>query len=554
MTILAEKPLQVWNDLRQQAAIAAQGSSFYHWILSPGTLPRQFAVKMIDPWPGNQDVARQMCKGLFTAGGANIPFAYDLWNEADAFPQWQEILHGFSWLRDLRSLGGDSSRRLARQLVERWIEQNDRWNADIWQPDILGRRIAIWLSNYDFFCGSAGNDFQERLTASLMRQAKHLSRTFPGTLKGLPLLHAAKGLVYAGLSFPDRESWVVQGFDCILKELPKQMLKDGGHVSRSPQQLAEALQIMLDLRCALYRANLPVPGSLQRQIELGGQALRFFRYADRRLALFHGAQEGEADLLDAIQSYIPLGGRPEQTLRESGYEKALLGRSVLILDTGAVPDRPYDKVCHSAPLAFEFAHGRERIFTNCGSHPLNPEWKQVLRHTAAHNALTLNGRPVHDFHEDGTIIRPHARIDSTRVDTKESTLIDAVHNGYARAGIAHRRRFYLSEKGYDLRGEETLSLIRADRHLKSPPRTRRVDIRFHLHPDVVAVLDRDGTAATLELSGGSNWSFKVIGGVLSLENSICFAAGTRPAKTSQLVISGQFQGEPSLFKWGLRKL
>lgn len=548
MVALADKHKRVFQDLRKQATTAAQGSNFYHWLLTPGALPRQFAVKMIDPWPGDIDVARNLCKGYFTASGAAIPFAHDLWEEIDAYPQWQHTLHGFTWLRDLRALGGDQCRRLARQLVDRWIDHNDRWDEGIWQPDVLGQRISMWLSTYDFFCGSADDRFQERYLASLMRQSKHLYRTFPGNLQGLPLLRAAKGLVFAGLAFPNRESWAMLGFECILAELPRQILKDGGHISRSPQMLAETLQIMLDLRCALYRANLPVPDVLQISIDRAGQALKFFRFADKKLALFHGGQESDATLLDTIQAQVPNTGKPDPALRESGFERAVLGRAMLLLDTGTIPAGPYENRYHSAPLAFEFAFGRDRIFTNCGSHPLNEDWQQVLRHTAAHNALTVNGRPVHDFTESGTIVRHHDPITCTRAETKDTCLLDASHNGYTRAGVTHRRRFYMSRQGQDLRGEDTLTSPQA------PKKSRHIDIRFHLHPRTTVTLNEAGDEARIELPGGTAWRFYAVGGQLSMESSICFNSGIRPAKTRQLVISAAMTEATLQIKWALQRL
>lgn len=548
MVALADKHLRVLSDLRKQATTVAQSSNFYHWLLSSGTVPRGFAVKMIDPWPGNAEAGRTLCKGLFTSCGANIPFAQDLWSETDAFPQWQDLLHGFTWLRDLRALGGDAARKVARDIVGYWMHQNIRWDERIWRPDVLGQRITMWLSTYDFFCGSANEEYQDRYLACLMRQSKHLSRIFPGTLTGVPLLKAARGLIFAGLAFPDQEKWVLQGFDCVLKELPKQILKDGGHVSRSPQLLVETLQIMLDLRCALYRANLKVPETLQSSIERAGTALKFFRYADRRLALFHGGQEGDVVLLDAIQAQVAMTGKPDASLRDSGFERATLGRSVLILDSGTLPDQPYDGAAHSAPLAFEFAYGRERIFTNCGSHPLSGDWQQVLRHTAAHNTLTINGLPVHDLHEDGTLIREASPVSCTRVETKESCLFDALHDGYGRAGITHRRRFYLSEQGCDLRGEETLSAKQA------PKKPRRIDLRFHLHPRIFVDLTDDGREAILQLPGGSTWKFFAVGGKLTLENSIAFHNGIRPAKTRQLVVVAGMAEENLQIKWALQKV
>lgn len=548
MAALAEKPLRVWHDLRKQAETVACGTQFYHWLLSSGDMPREFAVRMIDPWPGNIEVARQLCKGMFTVGGTSIPFAQDLWEEVDHYPQWKKQLHGFSWLRDLRAMGGDQCRRLARQMVDRWIAHNDRWDGEIWQADILGQRIAMWIATYDFFCGSADEKFQERYFGSLMRQAKHLSRIFPSDLQGVELLQAAKGLIFAGLAFPGREAWVVQGFDCALHEINKQILKDGGHVSRSPQKLIEILQIMLDLRCALHRANLPVPDVMKKHIEHAGHALKFFRYADKKLGLFHGAQECDVALMDALQAQIVNTGKPETALKDSGYERATLGRSMLMLDTGKVPDQPFDRTYHSAPLAFEFAYGRDRVFTNCGGHPVNADWQQVLRHTAAHNTLTINGRPVHDVQDDGTIKRGHSAITCERTETKESCLLDAQHDGYSRAGITHRRRFYLGDHGHDLRGEETLT---AD---KTPKKARRVDVRFHLHPKVLVTFNEDKSEAVLVLPGGSKWVFYNVGGTLSVETSICFNSGIRPAKTRQLVISADLTKETLLLKWALQRL
>ncbi len=547
MVAIADK-MRVLQDWRKQAESAAHGSNIYNWLLSSGTLPRQFAVKMIDPWPGNIEVGRSFCKGLFTSGGASIPFAQNLWDETAQYPQWTAQLHGFVWLRDLRALGGDQARRLARQVVDQWLSHNDRWDAGIWKADVLGQRIAMWLSTYDFFCGSADERFQERYIGSLMRQSKHLSRVFPEGLEGLPLLRAAKGLIFSGLAFPGREAWAVQGFDAVLQALPKLILKDGGHASRSPQMLAETLQIMLDLRCALYRANLPVPDVLQKNIERAGQAMKFFRYGDKKLAMFHGGQEFDAGILDTIQAQIVSTGKPETSLRETGYERVNLGRSVLMLDTCGVPQGQYSRTYHSAPLAFEFSHGRDRIFTNCGGHPSNEDWQQVLRHTAAHNALTINGYPVHDFSADGSVVRPHLPIECARVETKETCLLDASHDGYARAGITHRRRLYLSAQGGDLRGEETLTAKRA------PRKPRHADVRFHLHPGVRVEFDRDSAEALLHLPGGTKWRFYAIGAALKLESSIHFGSGIRPAKTHQLVVSAPLSGVSLQLKWALQRI
>ncbi len=487
MAAIAEKPKALITDIKRQASAAACSSKFYHWLLSSGEAPSQIAVKMVDPWPGDAEAGRSLCRGIYNYNGVSINFAGDFWLESEDNPHVRLQMHEFAFLRDLRAAGGDQARKLARQMVDSWIGEYDRWEPELWRADIIGQRISYWLSFYDFFCGSADEDFQARYYASLTKQARHLSRSLPGSLKGVPLLKAAKGLVFAGFSFPGREAWILQGFEILLQELPNQILSDGGHVSRSPQNLIETLQIMLDLRCGLNRANLPVPEIVQHAIDRAGQALRFFRYADKKLALFHGGQEGDATLMDALQIQSAASGKTLKTLPESGFERVQMGRSLLMMDTAPIADSPADMTMHSSPLSFEFAYARERIFVNCGGHPNAPEWQQVLRHTAAHTALTLDGRPAHDFKSDGHIARRHGNIKCTRTETRDYCLLDAQHNAYVSLnGIAHKRRIYMGDMGLDIRGEDTLTAE------VIPTHAMKATIRFHLHPRVLATVITEG--------------------------------------------------------------
>ncbi|PZP55291.1 MAG: heparinase [Micavibrio aeruginosavorus] len=548
MIAIAEKPIALIHDLKRATSTAAHSSKFYHWLLSSGEAPSAIAVKMIDPWPGDAENGRALCRGLFKCEGSTLAFSGDFWFEAEDHPHLRLKCHEFSFLRDLRAAGGDQARKLARHMVDGWIGDYDRWDADIWRADIIGERISYWLSFYDFFCGSADEDFQARYYASLTKQAKHLSRALPGSLKGVALLKAAKGLAFAGFSFPGRESWILQAFEIILAEIPQQILSDGSHASRSPKALADTLQILLDLRCGLNRASLPVPEIIQHAIDRAGQALRFFRYADKKLALFHGGQEGDITLMDALQTQSASVGKAMKSLPEAGFERVQLGRSLLMLDTASIADSPCDMTMHSSPLSFEFAYGKERIFVNCGGHPSAFEWQQVLRHTAAHTALTLDDRPAHDFKSDGHIARRHGKIKVMRNESREHCLLDATHNAYVSInGISHRRRIYLGDQGLDLRGEDTLTAEIIPTHAMP------AIARFHLHPRVLATVIKDGEEVILRLPSGAGWKFSCVGAKLSLENSIYLGSGAKPVKTRQLVLSTCIKTETTQIKWALQK-
>ncbi|MCB1559192.1 MAG: heparinase II/III family protein [Alphaproteobacteria bacterium] len=536
------------KTLKQQASHVVCRTPFYHWLLSSGEFPDRLNVRLSDPWAGNADYGRLMVGGVLRTHGSSLAMDQNFWSTSEVSDQWRPFVHGFSWLRDLRAAGGDSSRKLARQMVDYWLTHYDRWDAKLWNADVMGQRIAMWLSFFDFFCGSADEDFQTRYYCSLNRQARHLSRSFPAGLSGLPLLRAARGLIYAGLSFPGRDAWILQGFETVLKEIPKQVTGEGLHVSGSPENLLECARLLLDLRYALNRADLPVPKILQSAIERMGPALRFFCYPDRKLGLHHGGQEGEIHEIDSVLSQIRGSKRPMKGSSLGRFERVMIGRAFLMMDNSSCPVSPYDTFWHSSPLSFEFMYGRDRIFTHCGGHPTHDDWQQILRHTAAHNALVLDGRPVHSMRPDRTIDGHFADIVCERTENKQACLLDASHDGYlASHGVTHRRRLFLTDSGHDFRGEDSLtSVVERDGGYK-------VALRFHLHPKVQVSGVHDEQDVVLTLPSGSSWRFYGVGAKLSIEDSLYLGSGLKPQKTRQLVLTTQMTGGEIVVKWALQR-
>lgn len=547
MQAVARNSFSFLGEVRKQAGTAACKTPFYHWLLSSGEAPDQLSVRLSDPWTGQVDIGRLMVGGVMRARGANLPMDRRFWMASEESGLWREHVHSFVWLRDLRAAGGDASRRLARQIVDAWMDRYDRWERHIWRADLMGQRIAMWLSFYDFFCGSADEAFQQKYFSSINRQARHLARSFPSGLSGVALLQAAKGLIYAGLSFPERDAWILQGFETVLREIPRQITPDGLHVSGSPERLLEAARIFLDLRYALHRADLPVPKAMQAAIERIGPALRFFCYPDRKLGLYHGGQEGDAEEIDSVLSQIRGSKRPLKGLSLGGFERVMIGRSFLMLDHSAPPPSPFDRVWHSAPLSFEFMYGRDRIFTHCGGHPVHEDWQQILRHTAAHNALVLENLPVHDIRDNYSVVRGSAAV-CKRTENRESCLLDVSHDGYLSSqGVRHRRRLFLTDGGHDLRGEETLL---ADGGVVSP---KDVAVRFHIHPKVLISSVGSGQDVVLTLPSGSSWRFYGVGAELALEESLYLGGGVKPQKTQQLVLKSAFSTAEMQIKWALQR-
>ncbi|NCC21383.1 MAG: heparinase [Alphaproteobacteria bacterium] len=525
----------------------ACSSLLYNWSLG-GCVPDGLAVKPADPWPGDIERGRWLCSGAFRMDGEQLDMHGDYWEPFSVGSAWYDFLHGFEWLRDLKALGGDQGRKQARSMVENWMRRYPRWHEDSWSPGLTGKRIAMWTATYDFFGESADDTFQEDFLDSLIRQSRHLGRSISGMDGGLEIIQASKGLVYAGASLAGFEQWIEQGLAVLERQIERQILTDGCHASRSPAATVRALQLLVDVRFTLLAARVPVPEKLQHAIDRMSPAIRFFRYADKGLALFNGTNEGDRSLLDTVLVHANARGKALRTLPHAGFERVTQGRSVLICDCGGPPAPPFDQEAHPAPLAFEFVHGRDRIFVNCGTHPTNDDWQDVLRGTAAHTALGINYRNAFEIREDGHFGRKARTVSCERQESDDACLLDASHDGYASLnGIIHRRRMFLTDNGGRLAGEETLTCP------IGLGRSAEVAVRFHLHPRVNASLTQDGREALILLPGGTGWRFIHNAGELALEDSVYLGSEGTPRRSRQLVIYGVMESDFAQIKWSLRK-
>ena len=509
----------------------------------PQRIPDHLRVVPPDPWGGDAQKGRDIIAGIFRFAGQSIEKNALSWEPENARPEWMAELHGFEWLRDLRSAGGDRARRMAREMVANWLSRYQKPHDVAWRPDITGVRIANWISFHGFFCGSAGDDFRHEYFAGLLRQAKHLQKSLPGGLNGIPLMRALKGLAYSGLCLDEGEARLEQAFKGILVQIKEQLLADGGHISRNPQSTFEFLQILVDLRTALTAAKVEMPAEVQHAIDRIAPAVKFFRHGDGALAHFNGAQEGLAGICDSTLMHSGARGKAMKSLPHCGYEKITLGRAALIMDVGQPLMSRYADRAHAGLLSFEYSFGKDRVFVNCGTSEIAGKWREILRSTAAHSTVTADHRNSWQFDENG-LLQSRPDIRHKRQEDDDIAMLEASHNGYMpRNGLIHRRCVRLHDQGDVLLGEEQL-LGKSGTEFHA---------RFHLHPNIQASLINDGQEVLLRARSGMGWRFKSQGAALSLEESVYAGEGETPRRTQQIVLGGQTEGGPTTVTWELRR-
>lgn len=537
------KPLARFAD---QAKALAFSTPLYNLTLMGGS-PDNLHVIPTDPWPGRSDVGQDIMQGVFTFAGETVEMDTLTWEPAGVSDNWVADFHRFNWLRDVKAVCTGQARLQAREMISNWIDHYDRWQDVIWRPDVLGARLSNWIGAFSFYGLSADEEFQAKVRLSIAKQTKHLARVVTdGHLEPVQSFAALKGLIYAMIAIGSPKKQLEHPFEMVLEEIKSQILVDGGHISRSPIKLSQVLMILIDLRTVLNLAKLPVPEQIQFAIDKMVPALRFFRYGDGNLAHFNGGYEWDANLINCIVNLSGARGRPLKRLEHTGYTKLRQGRGQLMIDTGSAIDAEHSRSIHTAPLAFEYVFGRERIFVNCGAVSEYGHWFEAMRATAAHSTLTVDQRNAVSLNEQGEFTTL-PNVHSEYCLESASCLFEGHHDGYmARYGIEHGRRFYLKDAGNVLIGEDKLTGGGAGVPFA---------LRFHLHPSSQATLLQSGGEILIQTKSRSGWRFIAKGAeTIGLDESVYIGHRGEIRRAQHIVVRGKTENADTIVKWGLSRI
>src|SRR5947209_2396592 len=461
--------------------------------------------------------------------------------------EWAAALLGFGWLRHLRAAESGISRANARALVDEWITVSGSHDPVGWRADVVARRIMSWLSQAPLLLDGAHVQFYRRFLRGLTRQVRHLRRTASQARDGVPRLQAVIALCYAALCMARQQRHIRAATNRLSDELARQILPDGGHISRNPGALIESLLDLLPLRSAFTARNLVPPPALLNAIDRMMPMLRFFRHGDGNFALFNGMGPTSTDLLTTVLAYDDARGAPLANAPHSGYQRLESAGTLVLMDAGRPPPMAVSQEAHAGCLSFELSTKQNRIVVNCGLPVAGREgWRQVARTTAAHSTVTFNDTSSCRFIEAGPIkrmlygtpmIAGPREVAVAREEQADAVILRTSHDGYADIfNVIQQRVLMLDDDGRRLDGEDQYTpargaLIPADRD--------QFAVRFHLHPSVKANRLADGHSAMLAMPNREVWTFSAYEDRVDVEESVYLAGPDGPRRTVQLVIYGR---------------
>jgi uncharacterized heparinase superfamily protein len=466
---------------------------------------------------------------------------------------WEIALLGFGWLRHLRAADTALTRANARTLVDDWIS-NPSKRPVARRADVLSRRVISLLSQAPLVLGDSDSKFYRRYLRGLTRDIRWLRYAMLDIPDGVPRLQVLIALCYAALCLANQARHVRAASKKLSDELQRQILPDGGHISRNPGALVELLIDLLPLRQTFAARNIPPPAALLNAIDRMMPMMRFFRHGDGSIALFNGMSGTPSDIMATLLAYDDTRGTPMASMPHTGFQRLEAGSTTLIMDTGQPPPPSVSHEAHAGCLSFEFSSGVSRLVINCGMPSTGREsWRAFARNTPAHSTLTYHDTSscqfvrfsaVKKFLHGAPIVAGPVNVESFRETVANGELLTTSHDGYAaRFGVVHRRVLLISPDGSRLDGEDTVSPAPG-------ARVKQTDyvLRFHLHPSVKASRLSDARGAMLVLPNREVWTFEAVDDTVDLEDSVFLAGNDGPRRGAQIVIR-QDSRHASSIRW-----
>lgn len=423
------------------------------------------------------------------------------WNGPEREKLWRYNQHYFD---DLNAAGRHERADWHFALLERWVSENPPGTGDGWEPYPTSLRIVNWVK-----WALAGNTLPESCIHSLAIQARWLCKRLEIHILGNHLFANAKALCFVGAFFegPEADRWLSKGLSILRREIPEQILDDGGHFERSTMYHVLATEDMLDL-LNLFQA---CPGLAERVPELAEWRgttrkmlgwLKHMSHPDGHISFFNDAAFGIAPANSTIFEYaarlgLTAGSHPRAEnlidLSPSGYVVGLMGpegQHKLLMDVAPVGPDYLPGHAHADSLSFELSLFGQRVIVNSGTslYGLSSE-RLRQRGTSAHNTVEVDQEDSSEVWSGFRVAR-RARATLEVCDSHGSGFhVQGVHDGYRRLGgkNIHRRVW---------QGEPGKLFIR---DTVTGPYTKAV-ARLFIHPDVEP--DRKGDGIRLRLGGG----------------------------------------------------
>lgn len=408
-------------------------------------------------------------------------FIKDDWNNHQYSPLWLYNLHYFDYIYTKEIAGRNE---WCDKIIDRWICENPPGSGVGWDPYPSSLRIVNWIKRY-----LSGNTLSENALNSLKLQASNVYNRLEYHLLANHLFANAKALVFAGLFFEGKEAskWLLKGLKILEKEIPEQILEDGGNFERSPMYHAIMTEDILDLiniaKCFPACVSSVTTEMWESKTKKMLLWLKGMCHGDGKMSLFNDAAFSIAPEYDQLEEYtVRLGMNVNKTefglvtdFKETGYIRIQNDPYLLLIDSGNIGPDYQPGHAHADTFSFELSKGKQRIIVDSGVSCYGKSEERLrLRGTAAHNTVSIDKENSSEVWSGFRVARRAKIVQREIQNNGDHILITAAHDGYRRKkGVGlHYRKWNIRQNNILI----TDTIEGTGKH--------EIGASIHFHPDV----------------------------------------------------------------------
>ena len=456
-------------------------------------------------------------------------------------------LNNFFWLF---SIDLKSSKKICLSIISKWIENNQRYNSDLWEIDILSRRIISWISNSQLTYDEGDKIYKEKFNKIVFKQVNHLINEIKKSDNYHDKLLGCAAIILTGISY-NEDRYLEFGQELLKKIIKYSFDSEFFPKSRNIRQLIFYLKYFILIRELLKESSNEIPEYLDEIIFHLGKGYDFLWSSTKHSLLFNGNHESNLDDFDkylALQKYYFKNKKNDL----GGYSILTNKNVILGMDIGPPPENKFSENYQSGPLSFELIFKGKKLICNSGYfQDTKKKLNLISRSTAAHSTLVLNNKSVANFKKDfkGKIFNKFnfKTLNKNVVFEKNYWLIKSSHDGYSRNyGTIHERILeFFPEKN---------KFVGTDKLIKNKnfiPTS--FEIRFHLMPSTKVTKTQNKNIILIELEN-SAWRFYSENASIDVETGLYFGNKNNYLENQNIFIFGSTEKTEQEIKWEIIKI
>ena len=456
-------------------------------------------------------------------------------------------LNNFFWLF---SIDLKSSKRICLSIISKWIENNQRYNSDLWEIDILSRRIISWISNSQLTYDEGDKIYKEKFNKIVFKQVNHLINEIKKSDNYHDKLLGCAAIILTGISY-NEDRYLEFGLELLKKIIKYSFDSEFFPKSRNIRQLIFYLKYFILIRELLKESSNEIPEYLDEIIFHLGKGYDFLWSSTKHSLLFNGNHESN---LDDFDKYLDLQKYYFKNKKNDlgGYSILTNKNVILGMDIGPPPENKFSENYQSGQLSFELIFKGKKLICNSGYfQDTKKKLNLISRSTAAHSTLVLNNKSVANFKKDfkGKIFNKFnfKTLNKNVVFEKNYWLIKSSHDGYSRNyGTIHERILEFFPEKNKFVGTD--KLIKNKNFLPTS-----FEIRFHLMPSTKVTKTQNKNIILIELEN-SAWRFYSENASIDVETGLYFGNKNNYLENQNIFIFGSTEKNEQEIKWEIIKI